>query len=222
MIKEDLKMMLDRIHSIKRLPARLILAASVLFLISVIPAAFAAPATGTGKQAVVEIKGMSCPFCAYGAKKHLLTLPGAKKVDMTLGKDQAIVDFSPDSKVTDDQIRKAVRDAGFTPGKIEWRNAGQAEQSGSPGASVQGTTTSRFAIEGIRCTYCAANISTSLEKLPGVQSAQVDWEKKIASVTYDLQKTSPKEIIKTIEEAGNFHAREVSGATTEAGTSEKR
>lgn len=215
MIKEELKMMLNGIHSIKRLRARLTLAASVLVLISVIPAAFAAPATSTGKQAVIEIKGMSCPFCAYGAKKHLLTLPGAKKVDMTLGKDQAIVDFAPDSKVTDDQIRKAVRDAGFTPGKIEWRNAGQTEQSGSPGASVQGTTTSRFAIEGIRCTYCAANISTSLEKQSAVKSVQVDWEKKIASVTYDPQKTSPKEIIQTIEKAGNFRAREVGSATAE-------
>ncbi len=207
--------MLNGIHFIKRLRARLTLAASVLFLISVISAAFAAPATSTGRQAVVEIKGMSCPFCAYGAKKHLLTLPGAQKVEMTLGKDQAIVDFAPDSKVTDDQIRKAVRDAGFTPGKIEWRNAGQAEQSGSPGAFVQGTTTSRFAIEGIRCTYCAANISTSLEKQPGVKSIDVDWQKKLASVTYDPQKTSEREIIETIEKAGNFRAHEVSGATTE-------
>lgn len=215
-------MMVNGIHFIERLRARLTLTVSMLFLISVIPAAFAAPATGTGKQAVVEIKGMSCPFCAYGAKKRLLTLPGAKKVDMTLGKDQAIVEFAPDSKVTDDQIRKAVRDAGFTPGKIEWRNAEQAEQSGSPSASVQGTTTSRFAIEGIRCTYCAANISTSLEKRLGVKSVQVDWQKNIASVTYDPEKTSPNEIIQVIEKAGSFRAREVSGATPEAGTIEKR
>jgi mercuric ion binding protein len=78
----------------------------------------------TSREAVVEANGMSCPFCAYGIKKHLLRLPGAKKVEVDLGKDQAIVDFAPDSKVTDEQIKKAVRDAGFKPGRIEWRNQG--------------------------------------------------------------------------------------------------
>ncbi len=67
-----------------------------------------------------------------------------------------------------------------------------------------------------RCTYCAANIATSLEKQPGVKSAQVDWQIKVASVAYDPQKTTPQEIIQIIEKAGNFRAREVSGATTEA------
>ncbi len=143
-------MIFDLLQSIKSLRARVAVAASILLLTS---AMFAVPQTNTsrqsasqantGKQAAVEIKGMSCPFCAYGAKKHLLSLPGAKKVDVTLGQDKAIVDFAPDSKVTDDQIRKAIRDAGFSPGKIEWWNAGQAEQSGSPGASVQGTATSQ-------------------------------------------------------------------------------
>jgi len=207
-------MISKQLQPTRRLRARLAVAASVLFFISAVPAAFAAPATGTGKQAVVEIKGMSCPFCAYGAKKRLLALPGATKVEVTLGQDQAIVDFAPDSKVTDDQIRKAVRDAGFTPGKIEWRNAGPAGQSGASRAS--GQATSRFAIEGIRCTYCAANITTSLEKQPGVKSAQVNWQSRIAAVTYDPQKTSPREIIHTIEKAGDFRAREVSGAAPEA------
>lgn len=131
-------MTFDLIESTK-MRARVAVAASILLVTS---AMFAAPRTITGKQsapqanagkqAVVEIKGMSCPFCAYGAKKRLMKLPGAKKVDVTLGQDKAIVDFTPDSKVTDDQIRKAVHDAGFTPGKIEWRNADQ--QRGQPGS----------------------------------------------------------------------------------------
>jgi hypothetical protein len=36
-------------------------------------------------------------------------------------KGEAIVEFSPEAKVTDEQIQKAVRAAGFTPGKIEWK-----------------------------------------------------------------------------------------------------
>ncbi len=142
-------MIFNSIQLIKRSQARLVIAATVLFLGSTLFAApqattdkQAASPASTGKQAVVEIKGMSCPFCAYGAKKHLMKLPGAKKVDVTLGQDQAIADFAPDSKVTDDQIRKAVHDAGFTPGKIEWRNAGQGEKSGSSGTYKEAPKTS--------------------------------------------------------------------------------
>jgi copper chaperone CopZ len=39
---------------------------------------------------------------------------------VSLGKGEATVTFSPDSNVTEEQVRKAVRDAGFTPGSIEW------------------------------------------------------------------------------------------------------
>lgn len=72
------------------------------------------------KQAVVTVHGMQCPFCAYGIKKHLAKLPGATKVEVELAKNQAIVAFAADAKVNDEQIRRAVRNAGFTTAKIEW------------------------------------------------------------------------------------------------------
>jgi copper chaperone CopZ len=114
---------------------RLALAAAVLVVLGPTPGGWAQASQAqssqetrqvkTSKEAVVEANGMSCPFCAYGVKKHLLQLPGAEKVEVDLGKDQAVVDFAPDSKVTDEQIKKAVRDAGFKPGKVEWRNDGK-------------------------------------------------------------------------------------------------
>jgi len=85
------------------------------------PAAWSGPASGASRQAVVAVNGMSCPFCAYGVKKHLSALPGVKNVQVELAKGEAIVEFSPEAKVTDEQIQKAVRAAGFTPGKIEWK-----------------------------------------------------------------------------------------------------
>ncbi|MBI3492542.1 MAG: heavy-metal-associated domain-containing protein [Acidobacteria bacterium] len=74
------------------------------------------------REAVVTVKGMQCPFCAYGIKKHLAKIPGVRKVEVDLGKNQAIVEFAPDAKPTDEQIQRAVHDAGFTAGKIEWRS----------------------------------------------------------------------------------------------------
>lgn len=73
-----------------------------------------------GKRATVMVKGLACPFCVYGLEKHLRRLPGATHVQVELGKSKAAVDFSADSRVTDEQIKKAVADAGFTTGEITW------------------------------------------------------------------------------------------------------
>lgn len=88
--------------------------------------------TGGQKQAVVTVLGMQCPFCAYGIKKHLAKLPGVTRVDVELAKKQAVVTFAPDANVTDAHIQRAIRKAGFTPGKIEWRSLGQRD--GTTGA----------------------------------------------------------------------------------------
>lgn len=104
--------------------------AVTLALVAVVPHGPAAQAPAEGpKQAVVSVKGMQCPFCAYGIRKHLAKLPGADKVEVELAKSRAIVTFAPDATVTDEQIRHAIRKAGFTPGEIEWRSPGEGEQA---------------------------------------------------------------------------------------------
>lgn len=96
------------------------------------PADARTPPAGA-RQAVVTVKGMQCPFCAYGIKKHLAKIPGVRKVDVDLAKNQATVQFAPDARPTDEQIQRAVKDAGFTPGKIEWRTVETGQTSGAEG-----------------------------------------------------------------------------------------
>lgn len=95
---------------------------SLLGWLAAAPSLHAAAAVATPKQAVVAVNGMACPFCAYGIKKHLMKLPGAKRVEVELAKGQAIVHFAAGVHTADTQIEKAVRDAGFSPGRIEWRS----------------------------------------------------------------------------------------------------
>jgi copper chaperone CopZ len=90
----------------------------------------AAQTPGDGqRQAVVTVQGMQCPFCAYGIKKHLAKLAGVTRVDVELAKNQAIVTIAPDAKVTDEQIQQAIRKAGFTADKIEWRPVGWQDKT---------------------------------------------------------------------------------------------
>lgn len=109
---------------------RLVISVVVVMALGLVASTFSAAAqapAGEQKQAVITVRGMQCPFCAYGIKKHLAKVPGATRVDVELAKNQAIVTFLPDAKVTDAQIQQAVRNAGFTAGAIEWR-AGKREE----------------------------------------------------------------------------------------------
>ncbi len=99
----------------------LVLAGTLLLPAGVSSLAAQAPAP-VGKQAVITVEGLQCPFCAYGIQKQLKKLPGATKVEVELAENQAIVSFKPGADVSDDQLREAVRKAGFTADTIEWRS----------------------------------------------------------------------------------------------------
>ncbi len=79
------------------------------------PAA-AAPAAGID-HVEVRVNGMACPFCAYGIEKKLRALPGARNVKVDLEGGRATFE-APAGTVTEQQIRQAIKDAGFTPGAI--------------------------------------------------------------------------------------------------------
>lgn len=97
--------------------------AVALALLPSAPASAWQVAPAASQQAVITVQGMQCPSCAYGIRKHLAKVPGARKVDVELAKNQAIVTFAPDATAGDKEIRRAIRKAGFTAGKIEWRPA---------------------------------------------------------------------------------------------------
>lgn len=88
----------------------------VLFAAMVLTAA----STEAGKQAVVQVKGLSCPLCVHRLQQVLTKLPGATKANVSLEKGQAVIDFSG-AHAGDPQIAQSIRDAGFVPGRIEWR-----------------------------------------------------------------------------------------------------
>jgi copper chaperone len=119
----------------RRTPAlsALVVFALTLLLVTTRPAVAQAP-EDEEKQAVVTVKGMQCPFCAYGIKKHLGKLPGATRVDVELAKNEATVTFEADAEVTDEQIKEAVRKAGFTPEDIKWPSGDEPKETSRAGA----------------------------------------------------------------------------------------
>ena len=61
-----------------------------------------------------------------------------------------------------------------------------------------------FAIEGMTCAIgCAKTIQEELSALDGVQEATVDFDKKLATVSFDKTIQTPKNLIQVIEKTGD-------------------
>ena len=67
----------------------------------------------------VHVKGLSCPFCVLGIEKRLKAKPSVIKVSSDWGKGEIYVVVTEGQSVTDDELRDAVKRAGFPAGTIE-------------------------------------------------------------------------------------------------------
>lgn len=69
-------------------------------------------------QQVVEIgvSGLACPFCAYSLEKNLTKLPEVDSAEVNLAANSARVVIKIDHTADLEQIKRAVVQAGFTPG----------------------------------------------------------------------------------------------------------
>lgn len=61
-----------------------------------------------------------------------------------------------------------------------------------------------FTIEGMTCAIgCAKTIREELTALDGVQTATVDFDKKLATVTFDKTVQNPKNLTKVVQATGD-------------------
>ena len=63
----------------------------------------------------IKVDGMSCGGCVKSVTGVLTALDGVAKADVSLEQKQAVVEFDA-RKVTRDQLKAAIEDAGFDAG----------------------------------------------------------------------------------------------------------
>jgi mercuric ion binding protein len=66
-------------------------------------------------------------------------------------------------------------------------------------ASLQTTV---LDVQNMSCALCPVTVKKSLENVPGVAQARVDFEKKTATVTFDADKTTAAVLVKATTQAG--------------------
>ena len=69
------------------------------------------------QKVYLDVKGMTCAFCAYGLEKNLKKISGVEYVRVSLKQKKVILVLQPNQKVDQsfvDNIKKTVVDAGYT------------------------------------------------------------------------------------------------------------
>ena len=80
---------------------------------------FSLQATETSDQRViVNIDGLSCPFCAYGVEKKLKNLKGLKDIEIKMNEGKVLLTFELEATIDVEAIKEAVEDSGFTAREI--------------------------------------------------------------------------------------------------------
>lgn len=71
--------------------------------------------------------------------------------------------------------------------------------------------TASFKIEGMTCAVgCAKTIQEELTALDGVQTAKVDFDKKLATVTFDKTVQTPESLTQVVQATGDGKTYKVS------------
>ena len=72
---------------------------------------------------------------------------------------------------------------------------------GAVGASAAGKT-ARIRVEGMHCKMCSESVAKALKATPGVEKAQVSFEKGVAVVRYDPEKVTEAKLREVINSTG--------------------
>lgn len=61
-----------------------------------------------------------------------------------------------------------------------------------------------FAVSGMKCVHCKANVENALKAVGGVQSAEVNLEDANVTVEYDESKVTSSHLKDTIDNCGRY------------------
>ncbi len=85
-----------------------------LIAIMILTLAWNTAALAGGTEYTMRVDGLACPYCAYGIEKKLQKIDGVQKIDFDLNKGLVTVNVAEGVKLTEAQMTKLFKDAGFT------------------------------------------------------------------------------------------------------------
>ena len=130
------------------------------------------------------VQGLSCASCAHAVEVALQAVTGVKSAQVNLATEKVVVEA--DAEVCPLVMQAAVQAAGYN--------------------LVLPLVTQNFAVSGLSCASCAANLEAAVGRLAGLASAVVNFATQVLTVTYPLGAIDVEQISQAVEAAG-YHAQ---------------
>ena len=130
------------------------------------------------------IQGLSCASCAHAVEVALQAVAGVQSAHVNLATEKVVVEA--DAEVCPLVMQAAVQAAGYN--------------------LVLPLVTRNFAVSGLSCASCAANLEAAVGRLAGLASAVVNFATQVLTVTYPLGAIDVEQISQAVEAAG-YHAQ---------------
>ena len=130
------------------------------------------------------IQGLSCASCAHAVEVALQAVAGVQSAHVNLATEKVVVEA--DAEVCPLVMQAAVQAAGYN--------------------LVLPLVTQNFAVSGLSCASCVANLEAAVGRLAGLGSAVVNFATQVLTVTYPLGAIDVEQISQAVEAAG-YHAQ---------------
>ena len=126
------------------------------------------------------IQGLSCASCAHAVEAALQAVAGVQSAHVNLATEKVVVEA--DAEACPLVMQAAVQAAGYN--------------------LVLPLVTQNFAVSGMSCASCAANLEAAVGRLAGLASAVVNFATQVLTVTYPLGAIDVEQISQAVEAAG--------------------
>ena len=73
-----------------------------------------------GPKVTVDVPGMVCQMCVFGMKKNFKSVVEDNEKDVIVDLEKKTVTLNLKSKISDEEIKKRVSDAGYNAKSITW------------------------------------------------------------------------------------------------------
>lgn len=139
-------------------------------------------------EKILNIRGMSCAACVRRVERGLGAVPGVTEATVNFAAEKAHVAYDPAATTVDDLVAK-VRDLGYDV----------VEPEPSRVTSPQKTIVS---VGGMSCAACVRRVERILQKVPGVEDAQVNLAASKASLLHPAGDIAIEDVKKALDDAG--------------------
>jgi copper chaperone CopZ len=86
--------------------------------------------TQVNQHVNIKVDGLSCPFCAYGLEKKFKKIEGISDIKIDIKTGMLTFQLPAESEVSEESLRRRVKDAGFTPKEISFSKSSEQGTSG--------------------------------------------------------------------------------------------